>query len=67
MAAAHDLKLCGVIRVGSSPTPGTSIKLSDFFPTNSAARNAVESIGKIPESLIVVRLFDQIRTYFEQN
>ena len=23
MAAAHDLKLCGVIRVGSSPTPGT--------------------------------------------
>ena len=67
MAAAHDLKLCGVIRVGSSPTPGTSIKLSGILPTNSAARNAAESIGKIPESLIVVRLFDEIRTYFERN
>ena len=42
MAAAHDLKLCGVIRVGSSPTPGTSIKLSGILPTDSAARSAAE-------------------------
>ena len=46
MAAAHDLKLCGVIRVGSSPTPGTSIKLSGILPTNSAARCAA-SYGKM--------------------
>ena len=43
MAAAHDLKLCGVIRVGSSPTPGTSIKLSGILPTDSAARSAAEN------------------------
>jgi len=33
----------------------------------SAALRAAESVGKIPESLIVVRLFDEIRTYFERN
>jgi len=36
------------------------------FPYLSALR-AAESIGKIPESLIVVRLFDEIRTFFERN
>ena len=36
------------------------------FPFSAALR-AAESIGKIPESLIVVRLFDEIRTYFERN
>ena len=36
------------------------------FPYLSALR-AAESVGKISESLIVVRLFDEIRTFFEQN
>ena len=36
------------------------------FPFSAALR-AAESVGKIPESLIVVRLFDEIRTFFEQN
>jgi len=36
------------------------------FPYFSALR-AAESVGKIPESLILVRLFDQIRTFFERN
>jgi len=36
------------------------------FPFSAALR-AAESVGKIPESLIVVRLFDEIRTYFERN
>ena len=34
----------------------TEIKLSDFCPTRLAALRAAESIGKIPESLIVVRM-----------
>jgi hypothetical protein len=33
----------------------------------SAALRAAESVGKIPESLILVRLFDEIRTFFERN
>ena len=36
------------------------------FPYLSALR-AAESVGKISESLILVRLFDEIRTFFEQN
>jgi hypothetical protein len=37
-----------------------------MFPFSAALR-AAESIGKIPESLILVRLFDEIRTFFERN
>ena len=33
----------------------------------SDALRAAESVGKISESLILVRLFDKIRTYFERN
>ena len=36
------------------------------FPFSAALR-AAESIGKIPESLILVGLFDEIRTFFERN
>ena len=32
-----------------------------------AAQRAAELVGKIPESLILVRLFDEIRTFFERN
>jgi len=32
-----------------------------------AARSAAESVGKIPESLILEHLYYQIRTYFERN
>ena len=32
-----------------------------------AARCAAELVGKKSESLILVRLFDEIRTYFERN
>jgi len=32
-----------------------------------AARSAAESVGKIPESLILEHLYNQIRTYFERN
>jgi len=31
------------------------------------AQSANEMVGKIPESLILVRLFDEIRTFFERN
>jgi len=33
----------------------------------SAALRATNSVGKISESLILVRLFDEIRTFFERN
>ena len=33
----------------------------------SDALRAAESVGKISESLILVRLFDEIRTFFERN
>ena len=36
------------------------------FPFSAAFR-AAESVGQKSESLIVVRLFDEIRTYFERN
>ena len=52
---------------GSIPAFGTKIKLSDFCPTDSAARSAANLVGQIPESQILVRLFYQIRTYFERN
>jgi len=43
-----------------------AVRGEPVFPFFAALR-AAESIGKIPESLILVRLFDQIRTYFERN
>jgi hypothetical protein len=43
-----------------------AVRGEPVFPYLSALR-AAESIGKIPESLIVVRLFDEIRTFFERN
>ena len=43
-----------------------AVRGEPVFPYLSALR-AAESIGKIPESLILVRLFDKIRTYFERN
>jgi len=43
-----------------------AVRGEPVFPFSAALR-AAESIGKIPESLIVVRLFDEIRTYFERN
>jgi len=33
----------------------------------SDALRAAESVGKISESLILVRLFDEIRIFFERN
>ena len=43
-----------------------AVRGEPVFPYLSALR-AAESVGKIPESLILVRLFDEIRTYFERN
>ncbi len=43
-----------------------AVRGEPVFPFSAALR-AAESVGKIPESLIVVRLFDEIRTYFERN
>jgi hypothetical protein len=43
-----------------------AVRGEPVFPFSAALR-AAESIGKIPESLIVVRLFDEIRTFFERN
>ena len=37
-----------------------------IFPYQAALR-AAELIGKIPESRVLVDLFDQIRTYFQEN
>ena len=33
----------------------------------SAARSAANLVGQIPESQILVQLYDKIRTYFERN
>ena len=46
-------------RVGSSPTSPTSIKLSGILPTDFAAQSAASLIGQIPESQILVRLYDE--------
>ena len=43
-----------------------AVRGEPVFPFSAALR-AAESIGKIPESLILVRLFDEIRTFFERN
>ena len=43
-----------------------AVRGEPVFPFSAALR-AAESVGKIPESLILVRLFDEIRTFFEQN
>jgi hypothetical protein len=43
-----------------------AVRGEPVFPFSAALR-ATESIGKIPESLILVRLFDEIRTFFEWN
>ncbi|MBI4087304.1 MAG: hypothetical protein HY434_00545 [Candidatus Liptonbacteria bacterium] len=43
-----------------------AVRGEPVFPYLSALR-AAKSIGKISESLILVRLFDEIRTFFEQN
>ena len=64
---AHDLKSCPERDVGSSPTRGTNIKLSDFCPTDSAALGAAEFVGKMPESQILVELYNYARTHFERN
>jgi hypothetical protein len=45
----------------------TSIKLSGILPTDSAARSVANLVGQIPESQILVELYNQIRTYFERN
>ena len=43
-----------------------AVRGEPVFPFSAALRVA-ESVGKIPENLIVVRLFDEIRTFFERN
>jgi hypothetical protein len=43
-----------------------AVRGEPVFPYLSALR-AAESVGKIPEGLILVRLFDEIRTFFERN
>jgi len=43
-----------------------AVRGEPVFPFSAVLR-AAESVGKIPESLILVRLFDEIRTYFERN
>ena len=43
-----------------------AVRGEPVFPFSAALR-AVESVGKKSESLIMVQLFDEIRTFFEQN
>jgi hypothetical protein len=43
-----------------------AVRGEPVFPYLSALR-AAELIGKKSESLILVRLFDEIRTFFERN
>ncbi|MBI2623590.1 MAG: hypothetical protein HYW65_03380 [Candidatus Liptonbacteria bacterium] len=43
-----------------------AVRGEPVFPY-SAARSAANLVGQIPESQILVRLFDEIRTYFERN
>ena len=50
--------------IGSSPIPPTSIKLSDFFPTNSAAQRAA-SYGKM--GFQTVRKLQLCTLNFEQK
>jgi len=43
-----------------------AVRGEPVFPYLSALR-AAESVGQKSESLILVRLFDKTRTYFERN
>ena len=43
-----------------------AVRGEPVFPYLSALR-AAESVGKIPESLIVVELYGELRTYFSEN
>jgi hypothetical protein len=43
-----------------------AVRGEPVFPYLSALR-AAKSIGKKSESLVLVRLFDEIRTFFERN
>jgi hypothetical protein len=43
-----------------------AVRGEPVFPYLSALR-AAESVGQKSESLILVRLFDEIRTFFERN
>ena len=43
-----------------------AVRGEPVFPYLSTLR-AAESVGQKLESLILVRLFDEIRTYFERN
>jgi hypothetical protein len=43
-----------------------AVRGEPVFPYLSALR-AAKSIGKISESLILVELYDKVRTYFERN
>jgi len=43
-----------------------AVRGEPVFPFSAALR-AANSVGKISESLILVRLFDEIRTFFERN
>lgn len=60
-------KLTKKVDAGLLTSLPTSIKLSEILPTDFAARSAANLVGQIPESQILVRLFYQIRTYFERN
>ncbi len=64
---AHDSKSCEETLEGSSPSLGTSIKLSDFWPRRLAALRAAESVGQKSESLILVELYNSARTFFDKN
>jgi len=43
-----------------------AVRGEPVFPFSAALR-AANSVGKKSESLIMVQLFDEIRTFFEQN
>jgi len=43
-----------------------AVRGEPVFPFSAALR-AANSVGKKSESLILVRLFDEIRTFFERN
>jgi len=54
-------------KVRISSNKRTRIKLSGILPTDFAARSAAESMGKMPESQILVQLYNKARTYFIKN
>ena len=69
MVYAQHLKCCVLknMRVRLPPRPPLGNSSVFWKPKCEDALRAAESVGQKSESLILVQLYDKVRTFFERN